>query len=264
MLGKLMKYELKSSARTLCPLYLGFLIIALICGIQMRVLAKRPSEMFFMPDVSDVERYILTFSMILLAVLCVAIMVLTVVVIIQRFNKSLIGDEGYLMFTLPVSHTQLLCSKLFAGVIWIVAGALVMGLSGLFIGLMLTSVTDILEFWNMYVPIDFWEYVHLADIAAGLLSGLAEVIAFILTVYLSIMIAQTERFNNHRVAIAVVIYFILNWLITLVEQGLLTFLLMDFFTGMAALTWFNAVFSLLVSVACFEGILWLMKHKLNL
>ena len=264
MLGKLMKYELKSSARTLCPLYLGFLIIALICGIQLRVLAQRPHEIFFMTNVGGVERYILTFSIILLGVLCVAIMVLTAVVIIQRFNKSLIGDEGYLMFTLPVSHAQLLCSKLFAGVIWIVAGTLVMGLSGLFIGLMITPITDIIELWRTYVAFDFWRYIHPLDIAVVLFAFLAEMISFILTVYLSIMIAQTERFNSHRVAIAVVIYFVLNWLINLVEEGLLTFFLMDFFTGITAFTWFNVGFTLLVSVACFEGILWLMKHKLNL
>ena len=32
MLGKLLKYELKASARTLLPLYAGILILSLICG----------------------------------------------------------------------------------------------------------------------------------------------------------------------------------------------------------------------------------------
>ena len=37
MLGKLLKYELKASARTLLPLYAGTLLIALVCGISMAV-----------------------------------------------------------------------------------------------------------------------------------------------------------------------------------------------------------------------------------
>lgn len=57
---------------------------------------------------------ILAFTFLLFFALCVAIVVLTAMIIIQRFNKNLIGDEGYLMFTLPVSHVQLLTSKLTA------------------------------------------------------------------------------------------------------------------------------------------------------
>lgn len=34
MLGKLLKYEMKASARTLLPLYIGTLAVALICGIS--------------------------------------------------------------------------------------------------------------------------------------------------------------------------------------------------------------------------------------
>ena len=37
MLGKLLKYELKASARTLLPLYAGTLLIALVCGVSMGV-----------------------------------------------------------------------------------------------------------------------------------------------------------------------------------------------------------------------------------
>lgn len=33
MLGKLLKYELKASARTLLPLYAGILILSLVCGL---------------------------------------------------------------------------------------------------------------------------------------------------------------------------------------------------------------------------------------
>ena len=41
----------------------------------------------------------------------VALFVLTVVIILQRFYKGLLCDEGYLMFTLPVKPWQLITSK---------------------------------------------------------------------------------------------------------------------------------------------------------
>ena len=78
-------------------------------------------------------------------------MVLTAMIAIQRFNKSLIGDEGYLMFTLPVTHTQLLNSKLIASLLWVVVGTIVMGLASLIIFVpVFLAVPDMdwAYFWN--------------------------------------------------------------------------------------------------------------------
>lgn len=45
----------------------------------------------------------------------VALFVLTMIVIIQRFYKGLLCDEGYLMFTLPVKPWQLIATKWHGG-----------------------------------------------------------------------------------------------------------------------------------------------------
>ena len=44
MLGKLLKYELKASARTLLPLYAGTLLIALVCGVSMAIRVDNMNE----------------------------------------------------------------------------------------------------------------------------------------------------------------------------------------------------------------------------
>ena len=45
MLGKLLKYELKASARTLLPLYAGTLLIALVCGVSMAIRVDNMNEL---------------------------------------------------------------------------------------------------------------------------------------------------------------------------------------------------------------------------
>ncbi len=61
--------------------------------------------------------------------LIVAILVTTLLVMIQRFYKNLLGDEGYLMFTLPVHPWQHIVSKLTAAVVWTLSSCLVTLLS---------------------------------------------------------------------------------------------------------------------------------------
>lgn len=51
------------------------------------------------------------------------------IITIQRFWKNLMGDEGYLMFTLPVSVDALLWSKAISVLIWSAATLLVVALS---------------------------------------------------------------------------------------------------------------------------------------
>ena len=58
-------------------------------------------------------------SMIIYGFLFFGIMVVSLVVVIQRFYKSLLGDEGYLMFTLPVETWKLVMSKLLVAIFWI-------------------------------------------------------------------------------------------------------------------------------------------------
>lgn len=46
-------------------------------------------------------------------------LVVTAVILIQRFYKNLLGSEGYLMFTLPVTVSQHLFSKTIIAVVMI-------------------------------------------------------------------------------------------------------------------------------------------------
>ena len=110
---KLLKYEWKACARTCLPLY-GVLILM---SFVTHLLYSIPQNSIFgvmLPAIS---------SMLYMGVMMAAFVV-TAVILIQRFYKNLLGSEGYLMFTLPVTVTQHLFSKTIIAVVMIALSGL--------------------------------------------------------------------------------------------------------------------------------------------
>ncbi|MCI1964557.1 MAG: hypothetical protein LKJ17_00245 [Oscillospiraceae bacterium] len=105
MLGKLLKYELKATARIFFPLYgLIFLLAAL-----NRLFWQINAEGLMIPRVIMMTVYIM---------LVVSVFIITLVVTIQRFYKNLLGDEGYLSFTLPVKTHSHIDAKMIITFLW--------------------------------------------------------------------------------------------------------------------------------------------------
>ena len=61
----------------------------------------------------------------LFLILLVAVFVTSFIMMIIRFYKNLLTSEGYLMFTLPVSVSKLIWSKLIVIVIWMILSVIV-------------------------------------------------------------------------------------------------------------------------------------------
>ena len=95
MLGKLLKYELKATSRVFIPLYIAILVVSIVNGLSLNL------------EILNIQGL----ATIVLMCLFISLFVITIVVTIQRFNKNLLKDEGYLMFTLPVSSKHLVLSK---------------------------------------------------------------------------------------------------------------------------------------------------------
>ncbi len=109
MLGKLLKYDFKAMLKTILPLW----IVAIAVSVFFGIFNKMEIE-------SDIARATLT--AVLFAVF-VAIIVINVMLVIQRFWNGLLKDEGYLMFTIPTSPRMLILSKaISATVISIITG----------------------------------------------------------------------------------------------------------------------------------------------
>jgi hypothetical protein len=118
MLRKLFKYEIKATARLFIPLYLTLLVFSLINRFLLPIsrLDSSPSTLYHMAFTIGMSLYVL---------LIAGTMLITLFVMIQRFYKNLLGDEGYLMFTLPVQSWKHLLCKLFTSMGWTLISSIV-------------------------------------------------------------------------------------------------------------------------------------------
>ncbi|OOB77370.1 MAG: hypothetical protein BEN18_10410 [Epulopiscium sp. Nuni2H_MBin001] len=105
MLLKLIKHEFKATANKFYPIYALILITSFIYGNFFNIGYNVLSAYFNIVPV-------------VLGCALVAQFVVLLMVTIDRFNKSLLGDEGYLMFTLPVTNRQLILSKTIVTGVW--------------------------------------------------------------------------------------------------------------------------------------------------
>lgn len=127
MLKKLLKHEFRATARIFAPVFGATLILS---GISLIVVLL--GGILVLPGGTGLGSPIFgLFSgiLLLLTILALfALMVCAMLVTLQRFYKNLLGDEGYLMFSLPVTPAQHIAAKLIVGTIWS-AAALVLVLS---------------------------------------------------------------------------------------------------------------------------------------
>ena len=123
MLGKLLKQDFRATARIMLPLYAAVPVLGLFTNLITRLCENQNG--FLIRAIGALVSFVFSLSLI-------AAVVTTVVLMILRFYRNLMTDEGYLMFTLPVSTTELICSKLIVSVVWFL-GALAVDALGLLV-----------------------------------------------------------------------------------------------------------------------------------
>lgn len=109
MLGKLMKHEFRATGRVMGPLYLTLLLLAAGANGSVRLLSSTRNR--FLTAMGGVELF--AFGLVI-----VALCVMTLVVMINRFRTNLLGDEGYVTLTLPASVHEQVWAKLIVSTVW--------------------------------------------------------------------------------------------------------------------------------------------------
>lgn len=118
MLKKLMKYEVKATGRILLPLYGALIAFAILNKIFF--FGNVPLDKVNFEFLDGIPAAISIFAY---GCIMAAVFIVTFFIIIQRFYKNLLGDEGYLMNTLPVATWKNISSKLIVAMLWtIVSG----------------------------------------------------------------------------------------------------------------------------------------------
>lgn len=113
MLKQLLKYEFKATKRLYFGLYLALALLSVVLGVTFR----QEHALAHSTSFQNLE----VILMIVYVSVILAIAVLCFVNTIQRFYQNLLGREGYLMHTLPVTETQLILSKLITSMVWVLS-----------------------------------------------------------------------------------------------------------------------------------------------
>ena len=114
MVKKLFKHELAYYLRSMLPIY----------GILLAIAAMTRIIFFFEAD-NTVYEIISTIAILSYAVAIIAVFAMTMVFTITRYYRHLFTSEGYLTFTLPVTPTQHIMTKLSTAVLFHVLSSLV-------------------------------------------------------------------------------------------------------------------------------------------
>jgi hypothetical protein len=126
MLTKLIKHEFRATAKTFMWLYIAFMIIAAVNALfgHSGMAAYVSGAGADLASASQAPSPVGALLVIIYVLSIAAISIGTLVVIILRFYRNLMGNEGYLMMTLPVSREKNILSKLIVAVVWNICSSL--------------------------------------------------------------------------------------------------------------------------------------------
>ncbi len=267
MLGKLLKYDFRSMVKQFAIVWPTALLLAGINRIMLNF-GYLDRDTFELGSAAQV------LTLLLYVAILMAMFVMAVVFVVQRFYKGVLGDEGYLMHTLPVRTWQLTFSKLLCALVVVVVSILV-AIASIFIfaigevelGKLWRDFLMVFREENGNVGLLFVEFILL------ILVGMA---ASFLMIYLAMGIGHL--FSKNRVAMSVVAFVALNWgmnllLNLLAWKGLDS--LSDTFWENARVqgsqwlyvhggVWIAIAVQLVLGAAFFAGTNWILSRRLNL
>ena len=144
MLGKLLKYDFRSMWKQFSFVWPAALALGIINRFTLPI-----TDSPVPGDWGAAREWMALISMTVFIGICLAMVVVTAVYVLTRFYRGLMGDEGYLMHTLPVKTWQLVLSKLLCALVTTAAN-MVVGLLAIFL-MMPVGLRDILdlELWQM-------------------------------------------------------------------------------------------------------------------
>lgn len=233
MLGKLVKYELKATSRWFLPIYM---LVLLLAPLERITIALSQSDIGRQLDEPFNNIAAVAFVMLTLAygLSLLAAVLSSVLLVIYRFYKNMVTNEGYLMHTLPVKTSALIWSKAIAALIWFFTSIIVVCIAAFVLIIGSEAWTEALhafsfsqtfgEFFDIYGnnP-DFW-LLTVEVIYAILIAGLYSIFMF----YAAISIGQL--FRKHKVAGAFLAYFVLDFIVNFISTitAIPTFNSLDF------------------------------------
>lgn len=200
MLKKLLRFDIKSTGKILLPLDLGFLILSLLYAASYHLLNYLNNSVAWLETLS--------FIFMLLATLFIVVIFACCMVVNLLHFYHMLGDEGYLMFTLPVTPAQQIASKLITSMLW-----------------MFIAIAEVYIFARLLPNQQTSSYAVAARFSVGLtpifivmaLIAIAGIAFGYLFTYACCAIGS--QWGQHRLAATVITYFIFNFVAIVLAVG---------------------------------------------
>lgn len=217
MLGKLCKHEFKASVRVYGLLYLLMGVYTCLMILYCKVFNNFQHILSgWIKGLGD------TVSVLLMAgyvILLIGVNVLTLVYLIYRFYQTMVSDEGYLTHTLPVTTGQLIFTKLITAFCFQVLSAVVT-IASLVCFVIAGGAWDEVCFAFREIVVQLEEQGIFCGnftilVILFLLLAVAGLMFQILTYYMCI--STGNLFSGHKLLGSVVVYFVFNFLMGIVQ-----------------------------------------------
>lgn len=262
MLRKLMKYEFKATARMLLPLYGALIGFAIINKLFIGMNLDTANSQFLngIPAMISMTAYGITMA---------AVIIVTFIIIIQRFYKNLLCDEGYLMNTLPISTWKNIASKLIVATIWNIVSLCVALVSILIMVYKPGVINEIISgisqlFTEGYNEVGVSVYMIAIEV---IILGLVSTVFNTITIYTAISLGHLA--NKRKILSSFGAFIVLNMIINAivgVVGSIFTMTVIDVnsLSDINALLISIIVISIAITAGLFAVCNYILKNKLNL
>ncbi len=218
MLGKLLKQEFRATGRIMLPMLGALIVLSILASLSGTGLINGVTNL-------PLLRFIMILMIVFFGIGIVAAAVVSTVIMISRFYRNLLKDEGYLMFTLPVSVHELVCSKLIVAMVWFLMTGLVIFLVMGFLALTMSNtnleevlkelpsigeIREILDEFGMRVPLR-------KLIGIGSLAAVLSMAGSCLHFYAAM--AMGHMFSEHKVLLSIVFFVLIAFAFSLMSMG---------------------------------------------
>lgn len=252
MFLKLWKYEIKCSYRAYLLMYAILLLSTLFVNASIPMLS--------------------VISMVIYGCMIVVILVMTFVMIIRTYQQSMFSKNGYLTLTLPVSGKMLMTVKIMNATMWFLLSYVIIFLSVMVLSMRMgeISITELMDaFGYVFQRADLESWMMLINLTVSMLQTVT-------MMYMIMNFTHTNYIRKHRGLIAVVIFVVLNLLLSTVNGFLFTdgasLSMMDLFIGSTSTgggfiensVYVSTIESMVLLILCFFGASYILDHKLEI
>lgn len=250
MLGKLLKHEIKSYGFSMGITFLA----ALIFTVLMKIMCLLPYHNDFQQMIQVMSFYLFFYGIVIVAYAAQ-------ILILVRFYTTMVGDRGYLTWTLPAKSSTILWSKIIGGCVWYTISLVVIVLCFiLFIigGYWELGISDLGEFVED-IPYIFSELAkafrieYLIPVVLMLFNSVVWSMCSFMIYYLCIAIGQL--FGKWRIIASIGAYFVYMFIayvfsIILMFMVMGSILVFENMIGSHPFAFFNILLAVMVLIGC--------------